>query len=94
MIHNRSDYDHIQDPNGKIGEDEPVFLIRAKDELFQEIVMTYANIYVDRLLDSGHDVKQVEPVHKSLRNFAKHSSKWQDENGCKIPTIPDDTLKY
>ena len=43
MIHARSDYDRIQDPavndpsllsegSTPIGEDEPVFLIRAKDK--------------------------------------------------------------
>ena len=31
MQHARDDYQVIQDPSGKIGEDEPVFLIRAKD---------------------------------------------------------------
>lgn len=32
MIHARSDYNRIQDPSGKIGADEPVFLIRAQDK--------------------------------------------------------------
>ena len=31
MIHARGDYDRIQDPAGKIGVDEPVFLVRAQD---------------------------------------------------------------
>lgn len=31
MKHARADYNRIQDPEGKIGEDEPVFLLRAKD---------------------------------------------------------------
>lgn len=31
MLHARKDYQHIQDPTGKIPDDEPVFLIRAQD---------------------------------------------------------------
>ena len=33
MIHARDDYNRIQDPAGKIPADEPVFLLRAQDEL-------------------------------------------------------------
>lgn len=32
MKHARADYDRIQDPENKIGADEPVFLIRAQDK--------------------------------------------------------------
>ena len=32
MIHAREDYNRIQDPAGKISEDEPVFLLRAQDK--------------------------------------------------------------
>lgn len=32
MIHAREDYNRIQDPTGKIGADEPVFLLRAQDK--------------------------------------------------------------
>lgn len=46
MIHARSDYDHIQDPSGKIGKDEPVFLIRGKDGDRNHVVF--------RSMGSGH----------------------------------------
>ena len=32
MLHARKDYQHIQDPEHKIPEDEPVFLLRAQDK--------------------------------------------------------------
>lgn len=32
MKHSRADYDRIQDPEGKIPADEPVFLLRAQDQ--------------------------------------------------------------
>lgn len=31
MIHARSDYQRIQDPEGKIPRDEPVFIVRGQD---------------------------------------------------------------
>lgn len=42
MIHARPDYNRIQDPAGLIPEDEPVFLIRAQDELGADIVDAWA----------------------------------------------------
>ena len=38
MIHAREDYQRIQDPEGKIGEDEPVFMVRAKDKLTPSVM--------------------------------------------------------
>lgn len=31
MVHARNDYNRIQDPDGLIPNDEPVFLVRAQD---------------------------------------------------------------
>lgn len=42
MKHARADYDRIQDPSGKIPEDEPVFLLRAQDKIAWHVVKIYA----------------------------------------------------
>ena len=42
MIHARDDYNRIQDPAGLIPEDEPVFLMRAQDELCEELTREWA----------------------------------------------------
>lgn len=43
MLHGRADYDRrIQDKDGLIPIDEPVFLIRAKDPAAAETVRDYA----------------------------------------------------
>lgn len=42
MIHARDDYNRIQDPDGKIPEDEPVFLLRAQDAIAAAIVRKWA----------------------------------------------------
>lgn len=42
MKHAREDYNRIQDLEGKIPEDEPVFLIRGQDEVGATIVFIWA----------------------------------------------------
>lgn len=42
MKHARQDYDRIQDPQHKIPQDEPVFLLRAQDVLAAPILELYA----------------------------------------------------
>lgn len=42
MKHARDDYNRIQDPSGKIPDDEPVFLLRGQDECAAEAVAYYA----------------------------------------------------
>ncbi len=38
MIHASEKYSRIQDPENKIGQDEPVFLLRAQDILAPKVV--------------------------------------------------------
>lgn len=51
MRHARDDYNRIQDPAGKIPDDEPVFLIRAQDENGWETVMFWAHLAESRGAD-------------------------------------------
>lgn len=44
MKHARDDYNRIQDPAGKIPEDEPVFLLRGQDKAAPGAVRAYAEI--------------------------------------------------
>lgn len=44
MRHLRKDYDRIQDPHGKIGEDEPVILIRGRDQFFMTMLLQYIDL--------------------------------------------------
>jgi hypothetical protein len=45
MRHARSDYNRIQDPAGLIPDDEPVFLIRAKDVVSGDAVRKWADLH-------------------------------------------------
>ncbi len=44
MIHARPDYNRIQDPDNLIPDDEPVFLLRAKDRTAPAAVDAWANL--------------------------------------------------
>lgn len=43
MKHAREDYNRIQDPEGKIPDEEPVFLLRGQDKYAAKAVMAYAD---------------------------------------------------
>jgi len=48
MLHARKDYERIQDPDNKIPEDEPVFLLRAQDQVAAEVVRIWAILHRSR----------------------------------------------
>ena len=48
MIHARNDYNRIQDPENKIPEDEPVFLLRAQDQVAADVVRHWARLHLGR----------------------------------------------
>lgn len=80
MIHARNDYNRIQDPENKIAEDEPVFLLRAKDVFAPDVIDFWA-----KLVHSAGDVELANHV----RNHADKMRRWQKENTCKFPNSPE-----
>lgn len=74
MIHARDDYNRIQDPAGKIADDEPVFLIRAQDDRMITMLRAYA-----RLAERDGDQDMVDAVEEHI----KLTRGWQVANGCK-----------
>ena len=56
MKHARDDYNRIQDPSGKIPDDEPVFLLRSQDPDAADTVRDYA----DRIEARGADPRMVD----------------------------------
>ena len=48
MIHARKDYNRIQDPENKIPGDEPVFLLRAQDQVAAEVVRIWVVLHLAR----------------------------------------------
>ena len=87
MRHLRSDYDQIQDPSGKIGADEPVFLLRAKDVCAPGAVEAWANL----AFVAGADDAMVARVFEWVGEMRS----WQDENKdrLQVPDVPEGMLR-
>lgn len=47
MLHARKDYQRIQDPDGKIPADEPVFLLRAQDATAVKVLEYWISLNSD-----------------------------------------------
>lgn len=80
MKHAREDYNRIQDPDGKIPADEPVFLLRGQDIAAPGTLRDYAN----RAGAAGASPELIEKV----RAHADLMERWQEDNGFKIPDLP------
>jgi hypothetical protein len=81
MRHLRSDYNRIQDPEEKIGEDEPVFLLRAQDKAFPAILMTY--IGYQRAIGNEELATFIEDQMPSVHE-------WREAHVCKQADLPWD----
>lgn len=84
MRHARSDYDRIQDPDGKIPDDEPVFLLRGRDAAAPAAVRAWAR----RASRHGASTELVT----AARAWATEMERYQDEAGAKTPDAPAETL--
>jgi hypothetical protein len=84
MKHARKDYDRIQDPHNLIPWDEPVFLLRAKDEAAPQTVLEWADI-AEGL---GADDKIVAAARKQAQAMLDY----QKRNGSQVPDAPEGTL--
>lgn len=80
MIHARKDYDRIQDPLGKIPVDEPVFLLRAQDQVAPEVVNFWADLA--EMVEADGDIVQ------HARQQADRMREWQETHAFKIPDMP------
>jgi hypothetical protein len=84
MVHARTDYNRIQDPAGKIGEDEPVMLFRAQDALMPAVAAFYADL-----------LRQHRSAQHMIDTTLAHEQRirqWQRMNGCKLPDMPEDAV--
>jgi hypothetical protein len=86
MIHAREDYNGVQDTTGhtSIKDDEPVFLLRAKDKLAPTVIRYWA----DMLKALGGDIATAEHIIK----WADKMVAWQIDNNCHLPDTPQDVM--
>jgi hypothetical protein len=84
MVHARTDYNRIQDPEKLIADDEPVMLFRAKDVIAPAILAKYADL-LRTLHAAPHMIDCVLAQEAKMRQ-------WQQMNGCKLPDMPEDAV--
>jgi hypothetical protein len=70
--HARADYMSIQDPTGRIPEDEPVFLLRGKDVLAPKTVEAWADL-AEQMGASSHIVATARQQAKDMRKYQKEN---------------------
>lgn len=83
MKHAREDYNRIQDPAGLIGDDEPVFLLRAKDRTAPKTLRHWALLQRKFVDCDEHAVTLALDHADAMEN-------WQAEYGCKTADVPKD----
>lgn len=85
MLHARKDYtERIQDAQNKIPADEPVFLIRAQDQVGATAVRAWA--YLHRL-NGGSDT-----THDLAMRHADKMESWAKKHGSKPADVPPEAL--
>lgn len=80
MFHIRPDYNRIQDPDGKIPDDEPVFLIRGQDKVAAKVL----NYYAMCAAEEGASLELVNMVNEQAKNMRE----WNEKIRCKTPDLP------
>ena len=79
MKHARADYDHIQDPSGKIPVNEPVFLIRGQDAAGPATLRFWA--------DEAESIGSSKEITDMVREHANKMEDWQRDNFVKVPDL-------
>lgn len=77
MKHANPKFNMVQDPSGRIPDDEPVFLLRGRDLLAPQLVIEWA----ERFQELGGDPSRA----KIARDHAFKMYKWQEEHERKYP---------
>lgn len=103
MIHARKDYDHIQDPSGKIPLDEPVFLVRGQDPdgwyTVASWIAWHFNWNIDDIVDSITNSQNLvgnfpnDPLALALRLHAKKMMTWAGNTGHGPADAPTELLR-
>lgn len=87
MRHLRSDYDPIQDPSGKIGDDEPVFVLRANDPAAPASVRAWA----DAAEEFGSDPAMCQRVREWSVEMDIYRT--NSESAKLYPDVPEGALR-
>ena len=79
MKHARADYDRIQDPAGKIPDNEPVFLIRGQDLAAPAALRAYAML--------AHENGAKRDLVDAVLDHVRLMEEWQRQIARKTPDL-------
>lgn len=79
MKHTRDDYSHIQDPNNKIPENEPVFLIRGQDLAGPDTLRSWCIF--------AHKNGASNDIINKVLDHSRKMEQWQREVARKTPDL-------
>lgn len=79
MIHAREDYNRIQDPDDKIPEHEPVFLIRGQDAA----AIPALNAWIAAATELGAS----PDIIKRVQDHVMAIREWQEWRKVKVPDL-------
>lgn len=82
MKHFRADYNRIQDPENKIPENEPVFLLRGQDAFAPTVARLWAKMAEEAGL---HEMARI------VYAGADEMDEWQRTVKSKLPDLPKNT---
>lgn len=82
MKHAREDYNRIQDPQGLIPKNEPVFLLRGQDMFAPDLVRRWATMY-----SNTNDPAYTHEMWLAVVKLADEMEKWQKSHKVKFPDM-------
>jgi hypothetical protein len=91
MIHARPDYERFQDPAldnpelypgvSPIAQDEPVFVVRAKDKNMRDVLLHYLGLL-------SFEDKPDPVMQRAIIEHIRRVESWQTTYGSKTPDMP------
>lgn len=81
MKHARKDYARLQDPEGKIPMDEPVFFLRGQDIAAPDTVRHWAR--------EANALGARSDIVSAAYEQANEMERWQHDYGSKVPDMPE-----
>ncbi|MCP4259073.1 MAG: hypothetical protein GY774_16430 [Planctomycetes bacterium] len=86
MKHAHKQFDHIQDPSGKIPEDEPVFLIRGQDAIGWKVLEEYVRI---RRRDHFKPGDEMDEMSRQIIAHANKMREWPEKKMADMPVVEE-----
>lgn len=83
-VHQKNKYAEIKEALG-IPEDEPIFILRAQDQLSPSMIDLYDLLYMSTAKAAGIDVDSSISFSNEIQAVYDEFRTWQKQNSVKVP---------